>query len=561
MDIKTEPITKPSHGFALLKELDLQRRTGAFCDCVIRLHVHPDKLFLAHKSVLAAFSPVFATLLPQHGSFLDFTSPLLTPETLALLLEYMYTGTLPPKSHEEPVLYAAFHLQMEQLQHALTHRRNEKEITDTVQDQTNRKRGFTEHEALSASSYFPYGSDQPPPSTPSYEAVPVIRHLKTTGNNNLPLQNHCLDKTLDVEHVSEANKHPQSSQDNNLLLDSFFESSQSKHDKTENSVNDISDVVAEEVEKFNSFCKIGQFQSNGSHTIAALRSNTYNKDQCVHSADTRPKHLSPDPDCRISANICVSDVDSVQSLNPSESERHVQVPGILSNTFSDKKSYNTTDNNSENTSHAGSQQMAGTCKRQDNLYLENSSSSDTNSTICEKGTSDLNEWHKMGQYYAPTSEMVTVEKVVLGEESQKNSHTNCCDFSKLRKDCVNQGHLRYHCLPESNDSDSDETSPGSNVDVKDSSEVLETIDVTEILCSTREQLKSGSLTYSKTRQFQCSVPECEKAFSQRGSLNRHMRSHLGIRPYSCPLCTMTFSRQYRVNEHMRVHQRSCEDPP
>lgn len=129
--MKSEPITKHSHGFALLKELDLQRRTGTFCDCVIRLHVHPDQLFLAHKSVLAAFSPVFATLLPQHGSFMDLSSPLLTPEILAFLLEYMYTGTLPPKSHEEPVLYAAFHLQMEQLQHAMTHRRKEKEIPHT----------------------------------------------------------------------------------------------------------------------------------------------------------------------------------------------------------------------------------------------------------------------------------------------------------------------------------------------------------------------------------------------------------------------------------------------
>ncbi|KAM9765939.1 uncharacterized protein ACNS7B_003305 isoform 1-T2 [Menidia menidia] len=53
--------------------------------------------------------------------------------------------------------------------------------------------------------------------------------------------------------------------------------------------------------------------------------------------------------------------------------------------------------------------------------------------------------------------------------------------------------------------------------------------------------------------FQCSL--CERSFSQRGSLNRHVRSHLGVRPFSCPCCPMTFSRQYRVTEHMRVHQR------
>ncbi|KAG7271498.1 hypothetical protein CRUP_005119 [Coryphaenoides rupestris] len=53
--------------------------------------------------------------------------------------------------------------------------------------------------------------------------------------------------------------------------------------------------------------------------------------------------------------------------------------------------------------------------------------------------------------------------------------------------------------------------------------------------------------------YQCSL--CERPFSQRGSLNRHVRSHLGVRPYLCPRCPMTFSRQYRVTEHMRVHER------
>lgn len=58
---------------------------------------------------------------------------------------------------------------------------------------------------------------------------------------------------------------------------------------------------------------------------------------------------------------------------------------------------------------------------------------------------------------------------------------------------------------------------------------------------------------SNHHSFQCSM--CHRSFSQRGSLNRHMRSHLGIRPFPCPRCPMTFSRQYRVSEHMRVHQR------
>lgn len=96
---------------------------GQFCDCVLKLHIHPGRLFLAHKSVLAAFSPVLASLLPRHGALVDLNFPYLTPETLDSLLDYIYTGTLPPLSQEEPVLAAALHLQMDQLQLALTCRR------------------------------------------------------------------------------------------------------------------------------------------------------------------------------------------------------------------------------------------------------------------------------------------------------------------------------------------------------------------------------------------------------------------------------------------------------
>ncbi|XP_047671614.1 zinc finger protein 883-like isoform X2 [Tachysurus fulvidraco] len=491
--------------------------------------MHHDQLFLAHKSVLAAFSPVFACLLPHHGSFMDLNSPLLTPQTLTFLLDYMYTGTLPPKSHEEPVIYAAFHLQMEQLQHALTCRRKENELTHTGNDQANKTRGFTEHEPLDktlvSSSTVPCCSDQPRSSTPNNKFVPVICHLKSTGNKNLALQTLCLEQTIDKP--SEANKQPQSSE----IL------SESKHDKTENWDHDMPSVGAEKVEQPYKSCKSGQFQSSGSQNITHIHSNTDNKDQCVHRENTGSKHSSPEHDCRKSDNSD-SDVEVVQSFNPSESEKHV--PGIY-----EKKSYNTSDDNSETTSQAFSQHMTNSLKREDGLYFENSSSTDTNVISCK------------GHYYAPTS-----EEVALGEESLK-SNNDCCEFSNLRKHCVNayHGHLRYHFLPELNNSISDVTCQGPNAELNGSTDVLETIDMAEILLSTRKRLNSVSHHQSNTHRFQCSVPDCEKAFSQRGSLNRHMRSHLGIRPYSCPLCTMTFSRQYRVTEHMRVHQRSCEDPP
>ncbi|KAI4820844.1 hypothetical protein KUCAC02_028811 [Chaenocephalus aceratus] len=41
--------------------------------------------------------------------------------------------------------------------------------------------------------------------------------------------------------------------------------------------------------------------------------------------------------------------------------------------------------------------------------------------------------------------------------------------------------------------------------------------------------------------------------SARGTMTRHMRSHLGLKPFACEECGMRFTRQYRLTEHMRVH--------
>ncbi|KAG5834072.1 hypothetical protein ANANG_G00257390 [Anguilla anguilla] len=52
---------------------------------------------------------------------------------------------------------------------------------------------------------------------------------------------------------------------------------------------------------------------------------------------------------------------------------------------------------------------------------------------------------------------------------------------------------------------------------------------------------------SEPRPFKCTM------FTQRGTMTRHMRSHLGLKPFACEECGMRFTRQYRLTEHMRVH--------
>ncbi|XP_036402852.1 hypermethylated in cancer 2 protein-like isoform X2 [Megalops cyprinoides] len=119
MKVITYPSVAATHAPALLKELNCQRERGQFCDCVIRVQFNPGKLYLAHKNVLAASSPVLASLLSNQGALLDLQIPSITPETLGHLLEFIYTGALPPPDLDESVCSAAAYLEMEELQQAL----------------------------------------------------------------------------------------------------------------------------------------------------------------------------------------------------------------------------------------------------------------------------------------------------------------------------------------------------------------------------------------------------------------------------------------------------------
>ncbi|XP_051236125.1 uncharacterized protein LOC127352058 [Dicentrarchus labrax] len=108
-----------NHAASLLTSLNLQREQAQFCDCVVRQKQSPGQLYPAHRCVLAASSPMLASILSSSGVLVELH---LSDSVLELVLGYIYTGALPYTLSEQQyynLLTAACYLQIDDLQEAL----------------------------------------------------------------------------------------------------------------------------------------------------------------------------------------------------------------------------------------------------------------------------------------------------------------------------------------------------------------------------------------------------------------------------------------------------------
>ncbi len=58
------------------------------------------------------------------------------------------------------------------------------------------------------------------------------------------------------------------------------------------------------------------------------------------------------------------------------------------------------------------------------------------------------------------------------------------------------------------------------------------------------------------KKYICEHADCNKEYSTKFALRRHLFTHLGIKPFACKLCDKRFTLEQYLQEHMHVHTKA-----
>ncbi|PSN31453.1 hypothetical protein C0J52_19055, partial [Blattella germanica] len=74
----------------------------------------------------------------------------------------------------------------------------------------------------------------------------------------------------------------------------------------------------------------------------------------------------------------------------------------------------------------------------------------------------------------------------------------------------------------------------------------------------KNNLNRHMIIHTSNRPFQCEI--CNKSFTRKSDLNRHMITHTSKRPFQCEICSKSFSQKSYLSTHVITHISNCSFP-
>nr|XP_019935311.1 PREDICTED: zinc finger and BTB domain-containing protein 20-like [Paralichthys olivaceus] len=587
-----------SHTASLLMSLNRQRQRAQFCDCVVRQRQSPGQLYPAHRCVLAASSPVLSSLLSSSGALVELQAPCLTGSVLALLLDYIYTGTLPYSRIQQyyySLLTTACYLQMDELQKALSawqkteasvadeanvSTRTEKHVVSEV-DKEVQKDQFHVAGTVNAETWQTITEEE-------LERKVEDKRKSSSPCSSLPHPCSAAEETL--------------SQDLRASLPVEMSDTGSDSQGEANDKHSYSSRVPDRMDRQELHCNPYEPRKDWYPTLHKAQTSIYHtvSAQQENDSDNREKRATAAVDnvrgrlfdCERRTSLELSEITEPSFTNQVDSNMSDLMCSVVGQSYhghlyyhclphedtrllhrdSDHKpshpDYSNLSSDEEeeeaNTSHRSLRPHFATGTTEQVLLLD-ISAKPAELLVAYKHKSDEKDIFGSGfrEQRDDATSIVGVDKkksrtaAMVGAESFDEGETKSWVGKTNLERPGDEGIQKAVSNPEEGENQSSTLTACSSPCIPDcvQASISSTLSVCipATLSASMPRNISAHLSTPLHQPFQCSL--CDRSFSQRGSLNRHVRSHLGVRPFPCPCCSMTFSRQYRVTEHMRVHQR------